>query len=206
MTFLVSTMAGANGYAQDATGGGVGRTAMVAMARCNIHDRERETGRVLDLPLGLEQRKEMARYSKDSCFPVKGVAYDQVSFRGALFIELLRQRTQAEAAGQRGSPLLRPIDLDMPVAASDWQSRLILTLLSVAKCVESKNPSGVRYALSWKTASVEQDEAFDKLRPNMIDCSSSSPELTSNKGALEGALAEVIYRLPAEDRVFTGVQ
>ena len=209
LLMVMVAMTGASVHAQstsDTLESRISRTAMAAMARCNIHGRESETGRVLDLPLGLQQRREVARYSRDRCFPIKGAAYDQLLFRGALFTELWRQRVKAEGARQPYKPVLKAIDLNMPVAESDVQSRLVVALLRFAKCVEGGNPAGVRDVLGRETASAEQDEAFEKIGADITHCASNNPNLVWNKAIIEGALAEILYRSPPVDSILKGAQ
>jgi hypothetical protein len=171
-----------------------GRMAGAEFARCIASRSAKRVDAVLAMPNGDAYNRALVGLADDYCLSGGQLRFDSNLFRGALFVQLYRQRSAAEAKGKAWSRSLAPFDPGAPASPVEFgQARL----LSFADCVVRRNPAFAREVVLLPTASPGQENAIRQLKNDLAPCFPAGSTMTLSKPVLEGALAEILYRTPA---------
>jgi hypothetical protein len=174
-----------------------GRVAMAQFARCVVDRRPAQLERVLRMPIGSQYRSQMNSLATDQCLGNGEMSFQTILFRGALFGELWRRRVLADRSGQKWGPVLDPIDLTLPLAPNTPDdAKLHFALQLFADCVVKRDRAAASDVVLLPIASKEQNEGYARLAPALGPCIPQGKQITFSKPALEGVLAEVLYRSP----------
>jgi hypothetical protein len=171
-----------------------GRLAGAEFARCIAKRLPKRVDAVLAMPTAEAYRGAMAKLATDDCLANGQLRFNGGVLRGALFVELVRERSAVESRGSAWTRPFAPLDVTAPVARPEIQQAF---LLRFADCVVRRSPEVARNVVLLPTASAEQEAALKQLRPHLGPCFPAGMTVKISKAMLEGALAEVLYRTPA---------
>jgi hypothetical protein len=174
-----------------------GRIAMAQFARCVVDRRPALLERILRMPIGSQYQRKMGSLATDECLDNGQMSFQAILFRGALFAELWRRRVLADRSGEKWGPVMDPIDfkLSLQPNASD-AAKLQFALQLFADCIVMRDRAAASDVVLLPIASKEQNEAYARLAPNLGACLPNGKQVKFSKPALEGILAEVLYRSP----------
>jgi hypothetical protein len=171
-----------------------GRVAGAEYARCIAKRSPKRVDAVLAMPTAEAYRGAIAKLATGDCLAGGQLRFNGGVLRGALFVELYRQRSTAEARGDAWARSFVPLDVNAPFGRDEAQQAFVLRF---ADCVVRRSPAVARNVVLLPTASAEQEAALKQLRPNLGPCFPAGLTTKISKAMLEGALAEVLYRTPA---------
>lgn len=171
-----------------------GRIAGAEFARCVAKRLPKRVDAALALPTAEAYQGAMAKLATNDCLANGKLRFNGGVLRGALFVELVRERSDAEARGSAWTRPFVPLDVKAQVERPEIQQAF---LLRFADCVVRRSPEAARNVVLLPTASAAQEAALKQLRPDLGPCFPAGMTAKISKAMLEGALAEVLYRTPA---------
>lgn len=173
---------------------------MAQFARCVVDRRLGQVQRVLSMSVDSQHDqydKQLNSLATDQCLGNGQLTFNSSLFRGALFGELFRRRVAAEREGQKWGPVIAPIDLTAPLAAdATTRFKIELALQLFANCIIRRDRLAASDIVLLPIASKAQSEAYTKLSPILGSCLPNGQQVKFTKPALEGVLAEALYRSP----------
>nr|WP_295667160.1 hypothetical protein [Sphingomonas sp.] len=170
------------------------RLAMSEFARCTVDRKSVRIAQLLRLPADKINGASMVPLADDQCLSSGEMKFNALLLRGALFVELYRRRSAAEARGQAWRLPATPFDSKASVSPSSNTDATHLGLLAFADCVVTRDPVTTRGLVKAPTTSKAQDAAFAVLSPNLGPCLLQGQKIKLGKMILEGALGEILYR------------
>lgn len=171
---------------------------MRQFARCTYARNATGVARAVMMEPGLDG-EALNRLAADECLQYGTMKFSAALFRGALFGELYRRRSE-----DGGKPWALPAEAfsvnAVPPPTASLPLRTNFFMLYLADCVHKVAPAEVKAVVTEPAASPAQKRAFSVLIPLLGPCVPQGMTLKLNRMTLEHAFAEYLYRaspLPA---------
>ncbi|MDQ2893598.1 MAG: hypothetical protein M3R64_11000 [Pseudomonadota bacterium] len=174
------------------------RIAMAEFARCTVDRRAIAMRRVLSLPIEKLDGSVWMPLADTECLASGEMRFQPRIMRGALFSELVRRRAVETARGGAWTFPVMPYDAVALADPANRVTQLDAALLAFADCVVKRDPVGAQAVIVAPTATEAESVAIAALAPNLGPCLPAGQTIKLSRSILEGAVAEILYRVPVQ--------
>ena len=172
------------------------RITLAAFARCTVDHSPVRLTRLLRLPASESDSRAWGALAEDDCLSSGEMRFKAIVLREAIFTELYRRRVSGSASARAHLVAAAPYD-PASTSATAGDAALVSSLLAFAACVVNENRKDARAMVVAPTASAAQNAALAALRPSLGMCLPPGQQISLARPVLEGSIAEVLYREPA---------
>ena len=171
------------------------RLVLAQFARCTVDRRATQLRKLLVLPLDKLSGASWGALADDECLAGGEIRFKPILLRGAVFVELYRRQMKG---GQAAHFSFKAAPYQPTTVANT--GTLDDALLAFADCIVGLDRVDASAMVVAGTASREQDGALGRLRPSLGSCLPQGQKISLSRPVLEGSIAEILFRGPAQAR------